>query len=68
MNTQIQILYIDDDPILLDVAKQFHERAGGWIVTPVKSAANAILLLSERSFDAIVSDNPIQYSIQVMCR
>ncbi|MFH0966083.1 MAG: ATP-binding protein [Methanobacteriota archaeon] len=56
MTENIQILYIDDDPVICDIAKRTLEKATGCTVTPAESASDAIHLLTEKTFDAIISD------------
>lgn len=56
MNDKLNVLFIDDDLTILDITQQFLELTGEYIVTPVDNAADAIHLLSKKSFDAIVSD------------
>ncbi|HWQ67817.1 MAG TPA: PAS domain S-box protein [Methanospirillum sp.] len=53
---KIRILSIDDDPVLLDVAKQFLDRVEGFEVTTAENAINALQLLSHQEFDVIISD------------
>src|SRR5665647_1139544 len=55
-NPGISLLYVDDEPGLLDIGKLFLERGGEITVSTSPSALEAIRLLSEQSFDAIVSD------------
>jgi PAS domain S-box-containing protein len=50
------VLYVDDEPLLLELAKIFLERSGTISVTTVDSAAGALVLLQQRTFDVIVSD------------
>ena len=52
----ISVLYVDDEPGLLEIGKIFLERAEGIHVTTVESTEDAIRLLAEDGFDAIVSD------------
>ncbi|MFA4862087.1 response regulator [Methanoregula sp.] len=52
----ISILLVDDEPLLLDVGRLYLERTPGITVTIAGSAAEALKLFSEESFDAIVSD------------
>ncbi|MFH0967514.1 MAG: PAS domain S-box protein, partial [Methanobacteriota archaeon] len=47
---------IDDDPMLLDIAKQFLEQVGGYTVTTAVSAVDALYRLNNSTFDAIISD------------
>ena len=50
------VLYVDDEPALLDLAKEFLEQTGQFVVRTTTSAADAISLLKEREYDAIISD------------
>ena len=56
MTEQIHILYVDDDPLVLDIAKCYLEQEDGWTVTTAENAAVAIHLHSDNPFDAIISD------------
>ncbi len=51
-----RILLVDDEPALLDVGKQFLEESGVFLVTVTDNAEEALFLLREQQFDAIVSD------------
>jgi PAS domain S-box-containing protein len=52
----ISVLYVDDEPALLDIGKIFLEQSGSISVDICSSAAFAQKRLTERSYDAIVSD------------
>jgi PAS domain S-box-containing protein len=52
----ITLLYVDDEPDLLDLCKLFLEREGEFSVVTVTSATSALQLIKERPFDAIISD------------
>ncbi len=52
----ISVLYVDDEPALLEIGKIYLERADGISVTTVDTAEGAIRLLVRGKFDAIVSD------------
>jgi len=52
----ITVLYVDDEPDLLEVGKLFLERKGEFSVTTVTSGKKAIELLGESAFEAIISD------------
>ena len=52
----ITVLFVDDEPGLLDIARFFLERRGDIEVTTSKSAGDALSALKERKFDVIVSD------------
>ena len=58
----ITLLYVDDEPDLLDLCKLFLEREGEFSVVTVPSATSALQLIKERPFDAIISD----YQMPVM--
>jgi PAS domain S-box-containing protein len=51
-----RILYVDDEPGLLDLGKIFLEESGDFTVTTAMSAPEAMRLLEQEKFDAIVSD------------
>ena len=50
------VLYVDDEPVLLDLARRFLERTGEFRVETVSSAEEALSLPHLLSFDAVVSD------------
>ncbi len=52
----ISVLYVDDEPGLLDIAKTFLERSGDIIIDTLPSAAEARETLKTRSYEAIVAD------------
>ncbi|WP_052418788.1 PocR ligand-binding domain-containing protein [Methanolacinia paynteri] len=52
----ISLLYVDDEPVLLNMSKLFLEKTGGFSVTTAGNAKDALKLLSEKPFDAVVSD------------
>ena len=58
----ISVLLVDDEPVILDIARAFLERHGEFSVTTVLSAEEGLALLNERGFDAVVSD----YEMPVM--
>ncbi|WFN35612.1 response regulator [Methanogenium sp. S4BF] len=53
---RISLLYVDDEPALLELTRQYLERSGNFDVTIAPNALEAIRKLSEEPFDAIVSD------------
>jgi len=55
-NGKISVLFIDDEPALLEVTKLFLERSGELQVETCRSAVEALEVLKTRSFDAIVCD------------
>jgi len=52
----INALYVDDDRQLLEVGKLFLERSGKLLVDIVSSGNQAIGVLEQKSYDAIISD------------
>ncbi len=50
------VLYVDDETGLLDIGKIFLESLGQFSIETVTSAQNALTLMNERCFDAIISD------------
>ncbi|MDN7023789.1 PAS domain S-box protein [Methanoculleus sp. FWC-SCC1] len=58
----ISVLYVDDEPALLDITRHFLEKSGEMTVDTVPSAGEAIERLRHRTYDAIVSD----YQMPVM--
>jgi len=56
MTDPIHLLYIDDEPLLLDIGRQYLERDGTFRVTGLPSAKEALAALEDGSFDAVVAD------------
>ena len=55
----ISLLYVDDEPALLDLCKIFLEKTGEFSLTTQGSAIGATGILEEEPFDAIICDvNP----------
>jgi PAS domain S-box-containing protein len=52
----LSILYVDDEPTLLEIAKLFLERNGQFSVDTITSAPAALNLLTTKKYDAIISD------------
>ncbi len=52
----IKILLVDDQPDLLEIARLFLEKDGDLLVDTAASAEEALVLLKERKYDAVVSD------------
>ncbi|MDD1693124.1 MAG: PAS domain S-box protein [Methanoregula sp.] len=50
------LLYVDDEPGLLEIGKLFLEGNGDFTVTTVPAAGEGLTRLAEQKFDAIVSD------------
>jgi DNA-binding response OmpR family regulator len=51
-----RILYVDDEPALLEIGRLFLEREGAFAVDTLTSAREALLRLKTEQYDAIVSD------------
>jgi PAS domain S-box-containing protein len=56
MADKIRILYVDDEPDLLEIGRIFLGQSGDFTVTTIGSAPAALDLLHQENFDAIVSD------------
>jgi PAS domain S-box-containing protein len=52
----ISLLYVDDEPALLDLCRIFLEKTGEFSVTTVSSAIDAAGILEAEPFDAIICD------------
>ena len=52
----LSVLYVDDEPFLLDVCKQYLERRPDISVSTASSVEKALTLLDSTSFDVIISD------------
>lgn len=50
------ILYVDDEPTLLEIAKLFLERNGDYLVETRESADTAMEILEKTRIDAVISD------------
>lgn len=50
------VLYVDDEPALLDIGRIYLEKSGHFHVDVAASVNEAIIKLNARTFDAIVSD------------
>ena len=51
-----RVLYVDDEPILLDLGKRFLEREGQYFVDTITTAPDALSLLNTKNYDVIVAD------------
>lgn len=51
-----RILYIDDEPALLEITRLYLERSGEFTVTACAGGHEALTLLEEAGFDLIISD------------
>ncbi len=56
MKTPLKVLYVDDEPELLEIGKIFLERGGDYSVTTCEGAGEAMKRISGEAFDVIVSD------------
>lgn len=56
MSEKIQVLYVDDEPCLLEIAKLYLEKGGAFTVDTLSSACEALEQLNEKHYDAIISD------------
>ena len=67
----IRLLYVDDEPALLEIGKLFLEAGGDCIVDTLESAKEALERLNTKKYDAIISDyqmadmDGIQFLIEV---
>ncbi|MCX6699856.1 MAG: response regulator, partial [Methanomicrobiales archaeon] len=62
MSDAIRVLYVDDEPALLNIGHLFLGKSGDFSVTTAESASEGLDLLQREHFDAIVSD----YQMPVM--
>jgi len=53
---RVFVLYVDDEPTLLDLGKTFLERGGVIDVEITSSSIDALVLLKKRDYDGIISD------------
>jgi CheY-like chemotaxis protein len=53
---KISVLYVDDEPVLLELAKVFLERSGPFCVELLGSAGEALDRMGIERFDVVVSD------------
>jgi CheY-like chemotaxis protein len=56
MSSPIRVLYIDDEPDLLDLAQMFLESQGEFTIDTITSAREALERLNTERYDAIISD------------
>ena len=74
MSAALRVIYVDDEPDLLNIGKLFLERSGDFTVTTAMSGPEAIRLLEQEQFDAIISDyqmpdmDGIQFLVEVRTR
>jgi PAS domain S-box-containing protein len=74
MASAFRLLYVDDEPSLLEIGKLFLEAEGEFIVDTLTSAKEALLLLNTERYDAIIADyqmpgmDGIQFLVEVRNR
>jgi PAS domain S-box-containing protein len=74
MADAFRVLYVDDEPDLLNIGKMFLQKSGDFTVTTAMSGPEAIRLLEQERFDAIISDyqmtdmDGIQFLVTVRTR
>ena len=56
MTRILSVLYVDDEPDLLEIGKLFLEQSGEYAIDTTISAADALIRLEQKKYDAIVSD------------
>jgi CheY-like chemotaxis protein len=52
----ISVLYVDDEPALLEIGKLFLERNDDFRVDTVTSAAGALAIIGSGKYDVVISD------------
>ena len=56
MNSTDRILYVDDEPTLLELGKAFLEQSGHFRVDTITSPVEALTLLKSKTYDLVISD------------
>ena len=56
MADRIRVLFVDDEPDLLELGKLFLEESGEFSVDTASSAADALDCLNHKNYEAVVSD------------
>jgi len=52
----ISALYVDDEPLLLEIAKKFLERDGEFRIDVAQSVDEALGMMEKKKYDAVISD------------
>lgn len=52
----ISVLYVDDEPALLEIAKLYLEQSGEFRVGTIESASSALEVMKTHAYDAVISD------------
>ncbi|PKL68036.1 MAG: hypothetical protein CVV30_11880 [Methanomicrobiales archaeon HGW-Methanomicrobiales-1] len=55
-SNRISVLYVDDEPALLDLGKKFLEHDGLFAIETTPSSIEVLALLKKRDYDGIISD------------
>uniref|UniRef100_UPI003C28893C response regulator n=1 Tax=Methanoregula sp. TaxID=2052170 RepID=UPI003C28893C len=55
-SNHISVLYVDDEPALLDLGKKFLERGGVFDVETTDSSSEVLALLQKKDYDSLISD------------
>jgi DNA-binding NarL/FixJ family response regulator len=55
-DSAISVLYVDDEPLLLEVGKAYLEKSGQFRVDCLESATMALEVMKTRTYDAVISD------------
>lgn len=56
MHDFIRVLYVDDEPVLLEIGKTFLEKVNNFSVDTLTSATEALTCISTKQYDVIISD------------